>query len=843
MTSGAKAVWLLALMLPAASGAEFYSWGTLAELRAPLGVAGAFAGVSNGVLVVAGGAHFQVSPYEGGAKIWLDPIYVLDDPAGRWREAGRLDHPLAYGGSVTTPDGVVLIGGSDSGQHYAEVVRLRVANERVEKDELPDLPQPCANMGVALLGDVIYVAGGQAAPGSTSALKNFWRLDLSRQPLRWETLAPWGGPARILPVVAAQDGAVYVISGAELLPDGAGGATRRFLTDAWRYRPKKGWERVADAPRAMVAAPVVAEGQSHIMVFGGDDGENFFRLAELKDGHPGFRREILAYHTITNTWAELGSMPFSHVTTTSVRWRGQVIIPSGEDRPGHRSPRVYGGTPAQLKSHLSPADYAVMGLYLLSLVLMGLYLSRREKGTEDFFLAGRRIPWWAAGLSIFGTQLSSISFMVIPAKAYATDWVYFMANVAIVAIAPVVIFSYLPFFRRLRVTTAYEYLEKRFNLPVRLFASLAFILYQLSRMTIVLFLPALALATVTGMNVYGCILVMGILCTFYTVLGGIEAVIWTDVLQVIVLLGGALLSLVLILHESGGLSEVLRTGAAEGKFHMVDWSWDLTTPAVWIVLLGSMFANLGLYTSDQTVVQRYLTTRDEKAAARSIWTNAALVIPGTVLWFGLGTALYVFYKLHPGDLDPAANTDAIFPLFIAQQLPSGVSGLIIAALFAATMSTLDSSLNSVSTVVVTDFYRRFRSSAADFACLRLAKWLTAVLGVAATATAALLATYDVASLWDVVQEVMGLFGGALGGLFALGIFTKRATGPGALVGAVTSAVALYLVKTYTLVHFLVYAVVGVMVCVLVGYAASLVLPSRPKDLMGLTVFTKSEIIR
>jgi Na+/proline symporter len=217
-----------------------------------------------------------------------------------------------------------------------------------------------------------------------------------------------------------------------------------------------------------------------------------------------------------------------------------------------------------------------------------------------------------------------------------------------------------------------------------------------------------------------------------------------------------------------------------------------------------------------------------------------MVLPGTVIWFGLGTALYVFYKLNPQHLDPATNTDAIFPLFIAQQLPAGISGLIIAAVFAATMSTLDSSMNSVSTAVVTDFYRRFRPAALDSVCLRLAKWLTAILGAAATATAVLLATYDIGSLWDIFQQVMGLFGGALAGLFALGIFTRRATGAGALAGAIASVVVLYWVKTYTPVHFFLYAVVGVLTCVGAGYLASAVLPGERKELAGLTIYTKGQ---
>lgn len=206
---------------------------------------------------------------------------------------------------------------------------------------------------------------------------------------------------------------------------------------------------------------------------------------------------------------------------------------------------------------------------------------------------------------------------------------------------------------------------------------------------------------------------------------------------------------------------------------------------MWVVLLGSLLGNLVPYTADQTVVQRYLTTRDEQAAAQSIWTSAALTIPAAFIFFGLGTALYVFYQQHPASLEPALQTDAIFPLFIVQQLPVGVAGLLIAGIFSAAMSSLDSSMNSVATAIVTDFYRRFIPGTTERGRLRLARWLTLGLGVAATSAGLLLASYEVQSLWDLFLEMIGLFGGSLAGLFALGIFTRRAHGAGALVGAGT----------------------------------------------------------
>ncbi len=495
-----------------------------------------------------------------------------------------------------------------------------------------------------------------------------------------------------------------------------------------------------------------------------------------------------------------------------------------------------------MRSHLVIYDYFALSLYLAALVVIGIYFSRREKSTDDFFLAGKRIPWWASGISIFGTQLSAITFMAIPAKAFTTDWVYFLNNMCIVLITPVVVHFYLPFYRRLNVTTAYEYLEKRFGLLTRLFGSMTFMLFQLGRMAIVLYLPAIALSTVTGINTIYCILIMGVLCTVYTYLGGIEAVIWTDVLQVIVLIGGALAALIVIcIQVNGGLSEIISVAQEHGKFHMFNWTWDWTTTAIWVVVFGNLFSNLVPYTSDQTVVQRYLTTKNEKAAGRSIWTNAVITIPSSVLFFGIGTALYVFYMKRPGLLNPTLQTDAIFPWFIVQQLPVGISGLVIAGLFAASMSSLDSSMNSVATSLVTDFYRRFKQTGSEIHYLKIARLSIVLIGLFATGTAVLLATCEIESMWDLFLKILGLFGGALAGVFALGIFTRKTHEKGVVFGIVLSIAVLVVVQCCTKIHFFLYAAVGIFTCVGMGYVASLIIPGVQKNLKGLTVYQKTKI--
>jgi len=863
---------------------EFLRWAELPPLPPPgqrdqPGLAGAFVGIHNGALIVAGGANFpDAPPWKGGKKVWWDDVFVLErlpDGSRRWRtdERYKLPRPLAYGASISTSRGVLCIGGCDATRCYRDVFLLKwdPKGKKVSTEPLPPLPCPLAFMGAARVAETVFVVGGQETMKGGAATRRFFALEFSPgdpgAAPRWRELPAWPGPPRILPVVAAQnDGqadCLYVFSGRNVAPD----KPTEILSDAFRYNPKTGrWQALSPIapdggkPRCVMAATAVASGAHHILVFGGADGRRFRTLEDLEraiapnpsraaeltrqkigifESHPGFSRDILAYHTITDTWTLAGRLPAgSQVTTTAVRWGREIVIPSGEIRPGVRTRKVWSARRAPPRG-FGTLNYLVLGAYLLALVGMGFYLSRRERTTDDFFRAGRRIPWWASGLSIYGTQLSAITFMAIPAKTFATDWRYFIGNLAIVMVAPFIVRLFLPFYRRLDVTTAYEYLERRFNLPTRLLASAMFMLFQFGRIGIVLLLPSLALAMATGMSVTTCIVAMGVLCILYTALGGIEAVVWTDVLQVVVLLGGAILCLVLIpFGVAGGWNGMNDLAASAGKFRLFDFRFDLVAPTFWVLLLGGFGGNIISYGTDQTVIQRYLTTRDEAAAARGIWTNAIMCIPGSMLFFGLGSALFAFYKSQPQALNPTmANPDAILPWFVVTQLPAGLAGLLIAGVFAASMSSLDSSMNSVATAATTDFYRRLRPGVADRSCLRLARAVTVVVGVLGVAFALAMARWQIKSLWDQFASFLGLFAGGLGGLFVLAMFTRRAHGLGALCGLVGSGIVQYLIHALWPLHPWFYAVTGIVSCFVVGYLASVVIPWSRKVLDGLTIYT------
>ena len=867
---------------------ELLSWSQLPELP-PIeaeaiqpGLAGAFCGIHNDALIVAGGANFPPPVWES-KKVWHDDIYVLVKESGgsapgddsyRWITGFKLEKPIAYGASVSSRHGVVCIGGNDSERTYSQVFLLQWDTERkdITRTSLPSLPNACAYSSAAMIADTVYVVGGTTGLGLETAKRSFWSLDMSslNDPgsFKWKQLLPWPGPSRAFAVASAQHNGttdcLYVISGRRMNAEVGGDPQVQFLTDVYEfmpthYEPEKydpetdtytgtvnPWRKRKDVPRCVTAGTGISVGQSHIVVLGGDDGSLYHKVDELKDDHPGFPKEALLYHTITDTWTSAGSIPINHVTTTAVRWgtdpvSDPIVIPSGEIRPRVRSPKVWQVRLLDSGERFGIIDFSVIGIYLSLMIGVGVFFSFRNKNSDDFFRGGQRVPWLVAGLSIFATMLSSITFIAIPAKAYATDWVYFMYNMTAIAITPLVILLFLPFFRKIDATSAYEYLEKRFNRPARLFASASFIFFQIGRMAVVMYLPALALAAITPMSEYQCIFLMGMLSIIYCTMGGLEAVVWTDTIQTCVLLGGALISLALIVSRvDGGVGGFISTAATQNKFHLINWDFSSTsfaTTALWVVVLGGIAQNLVPYTSDMAVVQRYMSVRDMLSAKRAIWTNAIAVLPASLLFFGVGTALFVFYQHNPGRLDPVFKTDAIFPLFIARELPTGIAGLVVAGVFAAAQSTISTSMNSTATALVTDFVRPLNLIRSERGYLRLARVSTFALGVLGMVLALLFASSNIKSLWDQFMKILGLFGGSMCGLFCLGIFTKRANGPGAISGALAGAAGVFLVEQYTDVHLLLYAFVGITVCCLCGYFASALFSASRKSIAGLTIHT------
>ena len=472
-------------------------------------------------------------------------------------------------------------------------------------------------------------------------------------------------------------------------------------------------------------------------------------------------------------------------------------------------------------------DILVIVIYFLLISGLGYYYSKRQKNTEDFFRGGQRIPFWAAGISIFGTALSPITFMAIPAKTYSTDWSYFLLNMSIFLSLPLVILLFIPYYRQKKLNTPYEYLEIRFSSIIRLLGSCCFILYQIGRIGVILFLPSIALNLVTGVDIFLCIALMGGVSLIYTLMGGIEAVIWTDVVQVFVLMGGVSLSLILIIIDiENGFSGIIEQAKIYGKFNAFDLTFSLKEPTVWVMLFGGFFINLTTYGTDHTMVQRYLVTPTQKEAQKSLWIGALLTIPATFIFFFMGTALFVFYQINPSALNNNfINNDAIFPWYIVSQLPGGVSGILIAAIFAAAMSSLSSSMNSGAASFSADIYDRY-GFVWNKDPLKMARWTTLCIGMMGILFALFMATADIKSLWDQFNKILGLIFGSLGGVFMLGLLTKKANTKGVLIGIVVSFTIQLIISFQQSVHLLMYAATGMISCFISGYFGSLLFKSK-----------------
>ncbi len=689
--------------------------------------------------------------------------------------------------------------------------------------------------------------------------------------VEWESLGwPEGARGRMYPVAGVKGGKFYLFGGRDFAESEEQKANRieglDFLKDCWELDVSlESWKRLTDLPEAKSAAPSMAVpiGASSLLMLGGVSVEFWKDQVAARPEmngqgmeHPGFPASILSYNTVTDRWAEAGSLPlagtFAPVTTPVVFWDDKVIIPTGEIKPGVRSPQVLIAEVGGTKLSFGFMNWIVVAVYLLGIVAIGFWFMKRESAssTEAYFRGGQKIPFWVAGLSIFATMLSAITFMAVPGAAYAKDWNGYIGQWPILIIVPLVVMFYLPFYRRLNITTAYEYLEKRFNLATRVIGSVIFMLFHVGRVAIVLYLPALALSSVTDIDIFAAITVIGILCVIYTVMGGIEAVVWTDAIQAIVLIGGALLCFGLIVSQvEGGMSAISSAMSEQGKGITASWSFnDLSirkgSTSGLVLFVAFMLANLPSYTSGQDVVQRYVTTSSEKEAAKSLWMNIVMVLVGSAIFFGLGTALFVFYQEKPDLMDPALPAkDSALPFFIIQNLPVGVAGLIIAGVFAAAQSTISSSLNSVATAFVTDVYGRLlKPNSLDDQRLAVAKWVVIILGVIGIGVSCVLAIMETDEVFMLFNRFIGFALGPLGGLFALGIFSRRPNGLAGLVALISG------VLTVTVTYFLneagvidlmplLYGAVGFLTTLVMGVVLGFVWRASTEEVAGLTIWT------
>jgi len=457
-------------------------------------------------------------------------------------------------------------------------------------------------------------------------------------------------------------------------------------------------------------------------------------------------------------------------------------------------------------------DLAVIVLYLAGMILVGFYFSRNNKNSEQFTKASGQIPGWAIGLSIYATFLSSNTFLGVPGKAFGGNWNSFVFSISMPLAAWVASKYFVPFYRHTGEISAYTHLENRFGAWARTYAVVCFLLTQLARMGSIFFGIALSLQALTGYSMQMIMIVMGICIIIYTVLGGIEAVIWTEVVQAVVKTFGALLILYIIVKEMpGGVTKIMEIGHADKKFSLGSFAPDFTQASFWVVLLYGFFINLNNFGMDQNYVQRYHTATSEKAAAKSIWLCVWLYLPASLMFFVIGSCLYAYYDVNPelietirhqvaferagagapaaevariaASLTPADYGDKVMPHFMVTKIPAGLVGLIVSAILSAAMSTISSGMNASATVFSVDIYKRYiKPDINEKQNLFLLHTATVVFGILGLTAG--IAMIGVKSILDVWWELSGIFAAGMLGLFLLGIISKQTKNHEALTATI-----------------------------------------------------------
>ncbi|HPC14800.1 MAG TPA: sodium/solute symporter [Candidatus Hydrogenedentes bacterium] len=520
--------------------------------------------------------------------------------------------------------------------------------------------------------------------------------------------------------------------------------------------------------------------------------------------------------------------------------------------------------------HWRAIDSVIIVAYFAAMSAMGWYFGRRAKSTEQYFVAGRSYPGWILGVSLFGATISSITFVAYPADAFKTAYLRYLLCIMLPVGVLIASRLFVPFFRRGHVTSVFEYLEGRFGPRTRTYGASVFILAQCIRISLIQYLVALLMHRITGWSVPTCILAGGVVTAYYTVVGGIEAVIWTDFLQSAILTMGGLLILGTIVWKlPGGMGQMFSTAWAEGKFSFselgaegsltpIPWGLSLSHKTVVMLLIVGLFQWLAEYSTNQEVIQKYCASKTAKDARQAMWLCCLFSVPTWGYFMLVGTGLFVFYRVFP---DPAAadmlhgarKAEEILPYFITTQLPAGLSGIVVAAVLAAAMSSMSSAMNSISAVAITDVYKRwFARERTERHFVIAAKSVTFASSLVMIGGAYWLFRSESKTLQDLSVELQAIVGGGLLGLYMLGFFTThgdgRATGVGILFAVIFSAfISLaglgWLPQGMTdalNAHFDSYytGVVGNAVMFTVGFFLSRVLPRRERNLRNLTVWTQ-----
>lgn len=500
-------------------------------------------------------------------------------------------------------------------------------------------------------------------------------------------------------------------------------------------------------------------------------------------------------------------------------------------------------------------DVLIICLNLAAMVFIGAYFARKNKSADTYFLAGRGMPGWVVGFSMMASVISSMTFLGMPAYTFKEDWRFMPAHFLYILPALLAFFVAMPFFRRNKFRSAYEYLEMRYSGWARVYTAVGFIGGNMFRIGVILYAVSLVFEQMVGLEMTIIIIAFGVVVAAYTIAGGLEAVIWTDLIQGISLMIGGLICLPIIVGAiPGGFDQIVAEAASDGKFHLGSTAFILSEKTMWVIILNMQFAFLQFFCTDQVMVQRYLSIKSEKDARIALALGTGLSIPVWVYFAFVGSALYVLFNHFPSETVQAMQPESVYPYFILTMVPAGVAGFVIAALLAAAMSTLDSSLNAISSTVVNDFFRRFgKVKRTEREYLALGRWLTVFFSAIMVSVALAIHFARTSTILELHTFLLPVFSTGVISLFLLGIFTTRVSSK---VAAFSISATVLLVVAWlflssalgshwfpslsarlpddfwigVLPHLFLFAV---------AYCLSRLFPNkRSDDLRGLTVWTK-----
>lgn len=502
-----------------------------------------------------------------------------------------------------------------------------------------------------------------------------------------------------------------------------------------------------------------------------------------------------------------------------------------------------------MQHNIHIVDWIIIVATFAVTIWVGLSFSKKQKDTGNYFKAGGKIPSWAIGMSILATLISSVTFLAYPGEGFSSNWIRLVQGLMVPLVLIFIVGIIVPLFRKVIRLSAYEYFERRFGFMARLYASLGFVLNHFAKMGTVFYLIALALNGMTGVGTVYIILVIGVIVVLITMIGGMEAVIWLDVIQGFLLIVGGVISLAILLFSvDGGPSAIWTVAMENGRIGFGPFDLEFVHLTFWVMALNGIFYAIQKYGTDQTIVQRYLAAKSDKEAVKASLIGVLLSVPVWALFMFIGTALFAYYQIM-GGLPADTISDQVFPHFIMTQLPVGVVGLILSALIAAAFSSLDSDLNCLSAICLEDYYLRWRPDTPEDQQMKLSRIFTVLAGVGAIGVALFYVAAGGEGVLGIIFTLYAIFSGGIAGMFLLGIFSRKANRKGVYIGIVASIVfTLYALLSSTPIglgekkgllldlgslnfeqHKYMIGVYSHVVLMLVGYGASLVFKDKVVD--------------